>query len=567
MYSKNPSFNPDVVLKQAISLHQSGKFDEATSLYRKLLNFSPNNPQVLTNLGAIALQQGKTEEGIKLLGESLKVSPNQPIALINHGMALQDLKRFNEALESYDLLIALKPDFADAYIKRGNTLRDLKRFEEALTSYDQAIALQPDNAETHINRGNTLQDLKRFEEALTSYGRAIALKPDIVEIYNNCGNALRDLERIEEALANYDRAIALKPDFADTYYNRGNVLRDLKRFEEALADYDRAIAFKPDFAKAYWNKAILKILVGDYEEGWRLFEWRWKSLENIDVRNFHQPLWLGEQPVDNKTILIYQEQGLGDAIQFCRYAPMVEALGAKVIIEVSTPLVSLVSTLKGNFIIIEKGQPLPHFDLQCPVMSLPLAFKTSVPTIPAEMPYLYTNPDKQNLWHERLGNKARLRIGLVWSGSAIHGNDHNRSIPLKLFEPLFNLPIEMHSLQKEMRADDQVDLSNYDQIHFHQDNLKDFSDTAALIQEMDLVISVDTSVAHLAGAIGKTVWILLPFMPDYRWMLDRTDSPWYPSATLFRQPEVGDWSGVILEVTKKLLHQTEDTSRTVMPRA
>ncbi len=496
-----------------------------------------------------------------LLSKSLSISPKQPVALINQGMALQNLKRFGEALASFDLLIALKPDFADAYINRGDTFRDLKRFEEALASYDRAIALQPDNAEAYINRGNALQDLKRFEEALTSYGRAIALKPDFAEIYNNCGNALRDLERIEEALTSYDRAIALKPDFADTYYNRGNVLRDLKRFDEALADYGRAIALKPDFAKAYWNKSILQILVGDYEEGWKLFEWRWKSLENIDIRNFPQPLWLGEQPIANKTILIYQEQGLGDAIQFCRYASLLESLGAKVIIEVMAPLVSLVTTLKGNFTIIEKGQPLPHFDLQCPVMSLPLAFKTIVPTIPAKIPYLYTNPDKQREWHNRLGNKSRFRVGMVWSGSAIHGNDRNRSIPLRLFEPLFELPIEIHSLQKEIRTDDRIAISKFHQIRFHQDDLDDFSDTAALIQEMDLVISVDTSVAHLAGALGKAVWILLPFMPDYRWMLERADSPWYPSATLFRQTEAGNWPGVIMEVAKELHHQTKRVSR------
>jgi len=557
MISKKPSFNPDAVLKDAISRHQAGDLDAATLLYRKLLDLSPDNPQVLTNLGTISLQQGNTAEGIKLLSKSLRISPAQPVALINQGMALQDLRRFDEALASFDLLIELKPDFAGAYINRGDTLRDLKRFEEALASYDRALALQPDNAEIYINRGNTLQDLMRFEDALASYGRAIALKPGFAEIYNNCGNALRDLGRIEEALANYGRAIALKPDFADTYYNRGNILRDLKRFDEALANYDRAIALKPDFAKAYWNKSILQILVGDYEQGWRLFEWRWKSLENIDVRNFPQPLWLGELPIADKTILIYQEQGFGDAIQFCRYASMVESLGANVIIEVLAPLVSLVATLKGNFTIVEKGQPLPHFDLQCPVMSLPLAFKTIVSTIPAEIPYLYTTPAKQREWHNRLGDKTGLRVGLVWSGSAMHGNDRNRSIPLKLFEPLFKLPIEIHSLQKELREEDRDAMGNYQRIGFHQEYLHDFSDTAALIQEMDVVISVDTSVAHLAGALGKPVYILLPFMPDYRWMLDRADSPWYPTATLFRQTEAGNWPGVISEVTNKLHPQTK----------
>jgi hypothetical protein len=263
-------------------------------------------------------------------------------------------------------------------------------------------------------------------------------------------------------------------------------------------------------------------------------------------------LWLGHQTIVGKTLLIYAEQGLGDVIQFCRYATTVEALGAKVIVEVPAPLVPLISTLKGNFTIVEQGKPLPAFDLQCPVMSLPLAFKTSVATIPAEVPYLYADSGKQKVWQERLGNKTRIRVGLVWSGTKDHKNDHNRSIPLKLMKPLMRLPIEFHVLQKDIRSEDAVVLSQLKKMYSHQAELHDFSDTAALVQEMDLVISVDTSVAHLAGALAKSVWILLPFMPDYRWMLDRADSPWYPTATLVRQPAIGDWTSVILEITKRL---------------
>jgi len=522
MNSINPSFNPEAVFKQAVSLDSSGKLEEAAELYKQLNSYYPNNSRVLTNLGTIALKLGNLEEGVKLLGKSLKVEPNQPNALSNRGIALHDLNRFEEAIASYNRAIALKSDFADAYNNRGNSLHKLHRLDEALASIDRALELQPDRAETHSNRGNLL----------------------------------RDLNRLDEALASLDRAIALSPDYAEAYCNRGNVLQDLNRLDEALASFDRAISLKPDYAEAYWNKSLLKILMGDYEEGWKLYEWRWKRTENRTFKRLPQPLWLGEQPIANKSILIRQEQGLGDMIQFCRYASMVEALGANVFIEVSTPLVSLISSLKGNFTTIEKGKPLPDFDLQCPIMSLPLAFNTTVSTIHAEVPYLYTDKNKQELWRKRLGVKTIPRVGLTWSGSIIHKKDNNRSIPLKLFEPLFNLPLEFHSLQKEVRKEDAAILANNKQIKLHQNRINDFSDTAALVQEMDLVISVDTAVAHLSGALGKNVWILLPFIPDYRWMLDRTDSPWYPSSTLIRQPKIGDWSSVIMDVAERLLHQT-----------
>lgn len=522
MNSINPSFNPDAVFKQAVLLDSSGKFEEAAVLYKKLNTHFPNNSRVLTNLGTIEMKMGNLEECVKLLGKSLKVDPKQPNALSNRGIALHELNRFEEALASYNRAIALKSDYADAYNNRGNSLHNLNRLDEALASIDRSLELQPNRAEAHNNRGNILRDL---------------IRPD-------------------EALASLDRAIALKPDYAEAFCNRGNVLQDLNRLDEALASFDLAIALKPDYAEAYWNKSLLKILMGDYEEGWKLYEWRWNRSENKTVKRLPQPLWLGNQSIANKSILIRQEQGLGDMIQFCRYASMVEALGAQVIIEVPSPLVSLTSTLKGNFTFIVKGKPLPDFDLQCPLMSLPLAFKTTVSTIHAEIPYLYTDAHKQEVWRKRLGSKTKLRVGLAWSGSTTHKKDRNRSIPLKLFEPMFKLPVEFHSLQKEIRKDDAVVLSNYKQIKLHQNKINDFSDTAALIQEMDLVISVDTAVAHLGGALGKIVWVLLPFIPDYRWMLNRTDSPWYPSATLIRQTKIGDWSSVILDVTNRLLHQT-----------
>ena len=456
------------------------------------------------------------------------------------------------ALENYDRAIALNPNYPEAYNNRGVVLVDLRRLAQALESYDHAIALNPNYPEAYNNRGAVLQNLKRPDEALASCDRAITLKPDFANAYNNRGIILRDLKMPDQALANYDRAIALEPDYAEAYTNRGNVLRDMRVLDEAQASYDRAIALKPDYASSYFNKSLLKLLTGDFREGWQLYEWRWKGFLKNFVRGFVQPLWLGDQPIAGKTLLIYAEQGLGDFIQFCRYAIMAESLGAKVVLEVREPLVLLISALQGNFTVIGKGNLLPHFDLHCPVMSLPLAFKTTVANIPSRVPYLNVDQHKQIEWQRKLGNKTKLRVGLVWSGSTDHTNDYNRSIPLQILEPLLQLPIEFHSLQKDIQPDDVSVLSRLTQIHSHQAELNNFSDTAALIQEMDLVISVDTSVAHLAGAMGKLVWILLPLAPDFRWMLDRTDSPWYPTATLFRQSAIDGWPNVVSEVVQRL---------------
>jgi tetratricopeptide (TPR) repeat protein len=582
-----PTSEQTKMIEEAVALHQSGQLDLAETQYKNLLNYLPNNPSLLTNLGTIALQKGRLEDGVRIIEASLKIEPNQINALNNLGTALQginrpdealasydraialnpdyadsfsdrgnvlrDLKRLDEALASYDRAIALNPSYADAYYNRGIILKDLKRLDEALASFDRAIALNPDYADAFSNRGNTLQDLKRLDEALLSYDRAITLNPDSAEAYYNRGNALRDLKRLDEALASYDRAIALYPDYAEAFSNRGNTLQDLKRLDEALASYDCAIALKPDYAGANWNKSLLKLLLGEYLEGWKLYEWRWKKEQHIDsLREYHQPLWLGDESLINRTILIYLDQGFGDYIQCIRYAALVEQLGAKVILEVPLELMTLCSTLKGNFTLLESKKPLPFFDYHCPVMSLPLALKTTVETIPAQIPYLYANEEKEKQWNEILGVKTLTRIGLVWSGSDNHTNDHNRSMLLNQLTSLFSLPVEFHSIQKEVREIDIRTLTDFPNLHQHQEDLLDFSDTAALIDAMDLVISVDTSVAHLAGAMGKKTFILLPYSPDWRWMLDKMDSPWYPTATLFRQPAMGDWDSVIAEIRKLL---------------
>ena len=474
--------------------------------------------------------------------------------MLQEAVALHQSGQLDAAETQYRKLLNFLPSNTALLTNLGTIALQKGNLEDGVRIIGKSLQINPNQPYALNNRGNALKDLKRLDEALASYDRALVLKPDYAEAYLNRGVTLQDLKRLEEALASYDRVLVLKPDYAETYSNRGNALKDLKRLDEALASYDHAIVLKSEYADAYWNKSLLKILTGDYLEGWQLYEWGWKNFARTPLRTFTEPLWLGTEALVNKTLLIYPEQGLGDYIQCIRYAVLVEQLGATVILEVPLALMSLVSTLKGQFTLVESGKPLPDFDYHCPVMSLPLAFKTTVETIPAQLPYLYTNDDKKQHWQEKLGNKTVTRIGLVWSGSTGHKNDHNRSLLLLQLASLLELPVEFHSLQKEVRAVDIKTLIDLPHIHQHQGDLLDFSDTAALIDAMDIIISVDTSVAHLAGAMGKKVFILLPYAPDYRWMLDRTDSPWYSSATLFRQPALDDWESVIVEIKQLLIN-------------
>ncbi len=578
--------DPDALFRYAFFMHQAGNLNDAISSYKQLLNQFPDEPQILNLLGAALLQLENFEEAVRILKRSLVVDQNQPMVLSNLGYGFHKLQRFDEALSFCDRAIALKPDFADAYNNRGLVLRELNRFQEALESYCNAITLKPSFADAHNNKGAALYELKRFNEALMNYDCAINLNPDFGEAVFNRAVLLNELERFAEALMSYNHVIILKPDFADAYFDRGIILFKSKRFEEALENFDYAVDLKPDFADAYnnrgvvlkeindfegalascdkactlktdcadanWNRAFLKLALGDYKEGWKLYEWRWKTLLKGLERSFDKPLWLGDASLSGKTILIYAEQGFGDVIQMCRYLPMLNGLGANVILEVRYQLMSLLSTLKGNIVFVETGSTLPFFDFQCPIMSLPLAFNSTIENIPNDVPYLFTNIDKQHEWQDRLGVKTKKRIGLVCSGSIEHLNDQNRSMQFNLFKPLLNLPFEFHLLQKEIRAEDVALLSEFPHVKMHQENLNDFSDTAALINEMDLVISVDTSVAHLAGALGKSAWVLISWVPDFRWLLDRTDSPWYSTVTLFRQPELGNWERVIDDVCQKL---------------
>ncbi len=462
------------------------------------------------------------------------------------------LRRLATALASYRRAIEIRPENPLAHSNLGLLLDKLNQSEKAISSYQRAIQIKPDLPEAHFLLGNALQKLKRFDQALLCYQRAIDIKPEYAEAHNNLGIALHKLMRLEEAASSYDRAIALKHDYAEAYNNRGKALHSLKQFDGAMASYDRAIEIKPDYSMAHLNKSLLLLLQGQFSLGWELYEWRWKETETGPApRHFTQRLWLGAEDIKGKTILLHAEQGFGDCIQFSRYTKLLKDRGARLIIEAPKPLVGILKELEGADVIVQAGGKIPPFDFHCPLMSLPLAFKTNEQNIPSAERYISSDENKREQWSTRLGEKTKPRIGLAWSGSATHSNDHNRSLPLQ--ELIDKLPenLDYISLQKEVRETDKRALASSCVRDFGY-FLSDFTETAALCDLMDVVVCVDTSVAHLAGALGKNTYLLIPHVPDWRWLLDKEYSPWYNSIRLYRQDESRTWTKALARISEDL---------------
>jgi tetratricopeptide (TPR) repeat protein len=426
-------------------------------------------------------------------------------------------------------------------------------YPAALTAADRALALRFAYPEAHNNRGNALLRLGRHAESAEAFQAALRLTPRDPELHLNLGNALEALLQLPEALHSIERALALDPRLVPAHVNRANLLQRLSRHREALDAYGQALALDPRNVDANWNRAICHLLLGDYEAGWAGFEWRWRRpVREAQARDLGRPLWLGQESLQGRTILLHGEQGLGDTLQFVRYAPKVAALGARVVLEVFAPLASLLQGFPGIAQIVRRGDPLPPFDLHCPLLSLPLALGESQPLQQPE-PYLRADPERVRQWAERLGSARGPRVGLVCSGSATHGNDANRSIPFEAFAMSLPVGPDYHLLQKEIRNSDRAALAARPDVAVWADAIGDFADTAALAEHMDLVVSVDTSVAHLAGAIGRPVRVLLPFEPDWRWRLEGETTPWYPRMRLYRQTARGDWAGPVERVGQDLL--------------
>jgi hypothetical protein len=366
--------------------------------------------------------------------------------------------------------------------------------------------------------------------------------------HNSAGNLFRGRTMLAEAERSYRRALALRPDYAEALSNLGWTLVAQGHVDDAVASYDRALSLRPDLAETWWNKAIALLLKGDFAAGWPLYEWRWRAIaRRALLPDFRQPLWLGEEPIGTRTILLHHEQGLGDTLQTLRYVPILAGQGAHVLLQMPPVLAPLAATVVGASRVVIEGDRLPSFDVHCPMMSLPLALHTTLATVPAAVPYLFPPPTARAAWRERLGPAVRRRVGLTWSGSVSQLHDQ-RPVPLRQLLPLVECDAEFHSLHKEYRPDDAALMRADGRIRDHSARLGDLGETAALIGEMDLVITIDTAVAHLAGGMGKPTWVMLPFAADFRWLLGRRDSPWYPTMRLFRQPRVGDWEPVVHDV-------------------
>jgi tetratricopeptide (TPR) repeat protein len=536
----------------AVIALQGGDAEEAVRLMADAVSAAPEEAKYRINLSAVLGQTGRNEDALEAAREAVVEHPSVPEAHNNLGNALVRVGKCEEALASYMRAIGLQPNYDEAFYNRGVAQHRLGRHEAAAFCFQQAIMLQPDYIEAYNQLGVAHAALKRYDAALAAYDHATTLDPDYDEAFYNRGVTLQAMERHEEAVASYSQAIALRPDHADALKNRGMVLQALGRCDEAVADFDSAIALRPDHAQTHLSKAACLLQSGDFGGGWPEYEWRLRLPElAASVRDFPQPRWMGERSIAGRTILLYGEQGLGDTIQFSRFVPEVVARGGRVVLEVQRSLVRLLANLPGVAEAVAQGDDLPPFDLHCPLPSLPSVLGTALENLPVK-PYLAAGPELAVPWLQRVRAFPSLRVGLVWAGTTSLGADSRRSMAFAALRPLAEVRgVSFLSLQKD-RAAGQMGRSEALRPYDFTDELIDFADTAALVEALDLVISIDTSVAHLAGALGKPVWVLLRFDADWRWLRDRDDCPWYPTARLFRQTAPGDWDGVVSRVAAAL---------------
>ncbi len=575
---------------RGMKLFGEGRIDEAIGAFRAVVEIRPDHAESFSNLGAALRRQGDGEGAVSALRRALELDPELASAHFNLGNALAQRGETAEAITAYRAAIASQPDSAGAYNNLANLLSGLERFDDALPVARQAVRLAPDAPDIAVNLGNALLGLNRPRDAAGAYRRAIKLNENFALAHANLGIALKNMEAFEEALGAHRRAVGLGPDDPSFQVGLGVALRESGRAEEAIGAYRKALDLDPahrpalvnlgialidrnqvtearrvlrravepggdpashlgplDHATAWKNLGLCMLLDGDLAGGARVYEWRWKTRE-FKSRAFDQPPWDGAG-FAGKTLLLHDEQGLGDTLQFVRYAPLIKSLGGRVAVECQAELVRLLTGVAGIDQLIVQGDPLPDFDLHAPFFSLLHLIETSPETIPAGGAYLHADPADQAAARDRLGGAGagNLRVGLVWAGSPVHRNDRNRSIPARLFAPLLEVPgVDFCSLQVGPAG---AQLSELDpaggRIADPTPHLADFAHTAGLVDGLDLVITVDTAVAHLAGGLGRPVWVLLPFAPDWRWMLERTDSPWYPSMRLFRQKSPGDWAPVL----------------------
>jgi tetratricopeptide (TPR) repeat protein len=556
-YDRAIELKPDYAhafCNRAVVLGQLQRLPEALASYDRAVAIDPTDALAYCNRGMLLSAMGQKDAALASVDRAVALNDAVPAAHFFRGGLLQERRQWAASLASYDRAIALNGGDAAIHYNRATVLKQLERWGEAVAGYDRAIAQNGKLAAAHAGRGDALYHLGRLQEALESYNTALGIAPE-AGAYGGRGVVQQKMGDFAGARASFDQAITASPNDPQCSFNRGAALEKLGDFAGAMESYRRAVAIKPDFAEAHLNLALTALRVGDYPTGWSHYEWRWRVQRGhilMEERNFSQPLWLGAEDIAGKTILLHGEQGLGDTLQFCRYAEQVAGRGAKVILEVPRSLRSVCSTLRGVTRVVARGEPLPDFDLQCPLMSLPLACKSTLQSVPAAIPYLKSDPGKVAAWQERLGTKTTLRVGLTWSGSVGARTYSERSFPLALLVPYLPDDCEYFCVQTEITDADRQTLLDNPDIRQFAGELRDFGDTAAVCECLDLVITMDTSLTHLAGALNKAAWVLVPFDSDWRWLMDREDSPWYPTVRVFRQKSRGDWAGVFAEVAGQL---------------
>ncbi|NJO39661.1 MAG: tetratricopeptide repeat protein [Cyanobacteria bacterium CRU_2_1] len=571
-----PTPDSQSLFQTAIQQHQAGQFQQAETLYRQVLQEQPDQVEALHLLGVLLHQTGQHQAAVELISTAIALKPDYPEAMYNLGLALQEQGQLEEAIAYYEKALNLKPDYLDAHNNVGNILKVQGKFAEAIASYQKVIDLKADYPKVYFNLGTVFQQQNRVAESAACYHRAIQIQPDYPEarrhlntLVQRCKSAdlliaqtaeahyalgilLHGQNQIQEATAYLRQAIHLKPDYPAAYKALAVTLVDQQNLAEAIACYQRAIHLQPDYVMAHTNLGWVLLLAGRYEEGWVEYEWRLR-LERYNSNLTDAPQWDGS-PLKGKTILLHTEQGLGDTIQFIRYAPRIAALGGRVIVRCQPALVSLLRSAPGIDQVFGRTQDVPAFNVHCPLLSVPKTLRTTLHTIPAQVPYLF--PSKSGVKISTLPG-TRLTVGIAWASGyfaqpGAYETYLQKSCSLALFLRLLDIPgVTLYSLQigRDAAA---IDAHKQERLQDLSPQLKDFAATASAIAQLDLIISVDTAVVHLAGALAKPVWVLLPFAPDWRWMIDRDDSPWYPTMRLFRQQRLGDWEEVIDRIVEAI---------------
>jgi tetratricopeptide (TPR) repeat protein len=546
---KTQSPPPPALLEEALLHHRKGELREAAKLYERVLKKAPQHFDALHLLGLVNAQQGRMGEAFRLMSAALKLNPNAPDAWSNLANVLRALRQGEQALAAVERALALRPADLTLMQQRGAALVALGRMSDACACLEAVVARDAGQAEAWLNLGVARAALGDGTSALAAFDTAIRLSPRLAEAHYNRGTAFLSLGRCAEALAALDQALALAPEHLKALSNKGRALQQLGRHKEATACFETVIARDPKFADAHFNLSMSLLSSGDLARGFREYEWRWKRT-GMTAPKFAKPLWLGGAESRGRRVLLHAEQGLGDAIQFVRYVPFLAETAAAVHLQVQPELKALFAALPGVTGCTARGEPLPDYDLHCPFGSLPLAF--SGRAIPATTPYLAVDDGRRQQWQARLAKSGR-RVALAWRGNAQHPNDRNRSVAIELLAQLFDLQdVTFVTLQPGLTpAETEIVRARGNVVHLG-DDVSDMADSAAILGLCDLTIAVDTSLAHLAGALARPLWLLLPAAPDWRWACPDDKNLWYPAARLFRQAEPGDWSAVIADVERSL---------------